>query len=104
MPLCRQTILEKLGEVVSTKPTPVRPAQPPSHAATADRTRRLEALRDRLSAAIEDAGPRDLASLAARYVAVLREIAELAPASTGDPLDDLTSRRNARRTTREDRP
>ena len=66
-------------------------------AATTDHRTRLEALRDRLEAALEDAGHRDLAPLAARYQAVLAELAGLPEVKESDDVDDLASRRAARR-------
>lgn len=58
---------------------------------------RLEALRDRLAEAVEDAGPRDLAPLAGRYQAVLVELAALPDVKEASALDDLASRRAKRR-------
>lgn len=62
-----------------------------------DRRKRLEALRDRLEAAIADAGNRDLAPLAARYQAVLAELASLPTVTETSDVDDLAARRKARR-------
>jgi hypothetical protein len=62
-----------------------------------DRRRRLEALRDRLADAIEEAGHRDLAPLAARYQSVLAELAELPAVKESDGLDDLSAARRRRR-------
>jgi hypothetical protein len=62
-----------------------------------DHRRRLEALRDRLEAALEDAANRDLAPLAARYQSVLTELATLPEAVESDDVDDLASRRRDRR-------
>lgn len=55
---------------------------------------RLLALRDRLEGAIAEAGDRELAPLAARYVDVLEKVAALPEiAKAGDVVDDLTARR-----------
>jgi hypothetical protein len=62
-----------------------------------DHRARLEALRDRLAAAIEDAGARDLAPLAGRYQAVLAELAALPTVTEVDEVDDLAAKRRARR-------
>ena len=62
-----------------------------------DRRNRLEALRDRLEAAIAEAGHRDLAPLAARYQSVLAELASLPAVKESDGIDDLAKRRQVRR-------
>jgi hypothetical protein len=62
-----------------------------------DRRKRLEALRDRLADAIEEAGHRDLAPLAARYQSVLAELADLPVTQESDGLDDLSAARRRRR-------
>jgi hypothetical protein len=62
-----------------------------------DRRRRLEALRDRLADAIEEAGHRDLAPLAARYQSVLAELAELPVTQESDGIDDISAARRRRR-------
>jgi hypothetical protein len=64
--------------------------------ASSDHRARLVVLRDRLEAAVAEAANRDLAPLAARYQAVLAELAAM-PAEDVDELDDLTRRRAARR-------
>lgn len=55
--------------------------------------RRLVSLRDRLESAIEGAGDRELAPLAARYVDVLEKLAGLPEVKEGDVLDEFTARR-----------
>lgn len=62
-----------------------------------DHRARLERLRDRLADAIDEAGHRDLAPLAARYQAVLAELAALPETTKRDGVDDLAGRRAARR-------
>jgi hypothetical protein len=62
-----------------------------------DHRKRLEGLRDRLAAAIEDAGTRDLAPLAARYQSVLTELAALPVIEESDGIDDLSAARRRRR-------
>lgn len=64
-------------------------------AATGDRLRTLEALRDRLARDIDDpeTPARDRASLARQLTAVLAEIASIAPTTKGSPLDELLKRR-----------
>ncbi len=65
-------------------------------AASGDRLKTLEALRDVLAASIMDADPDKRASLAARLTDVLAQIAELAPKEkAGDPLDEIAARRTA---------
>jgi len=62
-----------------------------------DHRKRLEALRDRLEGAIEEAGMRDLAPLAARYQAVLAELAALPVVEESNGIDDLSAARRRRR-------
>lgn len=66
----------------------------------AERLARLEVLRDQLTAAIaDDPDPRDLATLSARLMDALEQIADLksaAPAKEGTPLDELRRRRATR--------
>lgn len=62
-----------------------------------DHRKRLEALRDRLAVAIEEAGMRDLAPLAARYQSVLTELATLPVVEESDGIDDLSAARRKRR-------
>lgn len=62
-----------------------------------DRRQRLEALRDALAGRLDGAADRDLAALAGRYAAVLKELDELAVPQEGSAVDDLTARRAARR-------
>lgn len=66
---------------------------PPSE----DQRKRLEALRDRLEAAVAEAGMRDLAPLAARYQSVLAELAALPVVEESDGIDDLSAARRRRR-------
>jgi hypothetical protein len=61
-----------------------------------DHRKRLERLRDRLEGAIEGAADRELAPLAARYQAVLAELAAM-PAEEANGLDDLSAARRRRR-------
>lgn len=69
----------------------------------AERLARLEALRDTLTAAIAGApDPRDLATLSARLMDALEQIADLklaAPPMEGTPLDELKQRRGRRSAT-----
>ncbi len=77
------------------KPTPVGAPRVPE--SVTDHRTRLEALRTRLEGALEDAGHRDLAPLAARYQAVLTELASLPEVKGSDDVDDLATRRRDRR-------
>ena len=77
--------------------TPVPVGAPKVPASVVDHRERLEALRDRLEAALTDAAHRDLAPIAARYQAVLSELAALPEAKGSDDVDDLAARRRARR-------
>ena len=83
------------GGVLAKTPAPVGAprTQPPS----ADHRQRLEALRDRLEGAIETAGDRELAPLAARYQSVLAELAALPVIEESDGIDDLSAARRRRR-------
>lgn len=76
--------------------TPV--GAPKSSPGQADHRARLTALRDRLEAALDEAGTRDLAPLAGRYQAVLAELAAM-PAVDEQVVtnDDLAAARAARR-------
>ena len=75
------------------KPAPVTPG--------AERLAALEALRDQLTDAIAcSPEPRDLATLSARLMDALEQIADLksaAPPMEGTPLDELHRRRDARK-------
>lgn len=73
------------------RPAPVGAPREP--APDADYRARLLALRDRLEAAIAEAGDRELAPLTARYVDVLDRVKALPEERTGDVVDDLTARR-----------
>jgi hypothetical protein len=65
-----------------------------------DRVVRLVALRDLLAAALESADPEKLGPLAAQYRATLGELEALeSKAEAGDPVDEIASRRSARRAT-----
>ncbi len=63
-----------------------------------DRRDRLTALRDRLEAAISTCEPRELAPLAKQYRDTLLEL-DTMPAKEASRVDDLASRRAARRAT-----
>ena len=78
------------------KPTPTGGPKPPP-LPSEDQRRRLESLRDRLEEAIAEAGTRDLAPLAARYQAVLTELAGLPAIEESDGIDDLSAARRRRR-------
>jgi hypothetical protein len=80
---------------VARPSTPVGPTK--TAAPSADHVKRLEALRDRLATAIEGAGNRELAPLAARYQSVLAELATMTATTQTDGLDDLAKRRQRRR-------
>jgi hypothetical protein len=71
-----------------------KPKQDP---AAEDRRTRLTALRDILETAVHEAAHRDLAPLAARYQAVLAELAALPSGEAADDIDDLASARARRR-------
>lgn len=73
------------------KPTPT--GAPRQSTPDEDYRTRLLALRDRLETAIEGAGDRELAPLAARYADVLDRVRALPEERTGDVVDDLTARR-----------
>jgi hypothetical protein len=62
-----------------------------------DRRLALEALRHALAASIEACEPRELASLAKQLREVLAELDELPNGGEASVVDDLTSRRVARR-------
>lgn len=80
---------------MATPPTPVGASTPDP--TVADHRKRLEALRDVLTAAIADAGPRDLAPLAGQLRRVLADLAAL-PQTEGVSLaDDLAAKRARRR-------
>lgn len=65
--------------------------------ATGNRRTALEALRKTLASTIEVAEPREVAALARQLTIVLEQIAALPSAGEATPLDELTSRRAARR-------
>lgn len=77
--------------------TPAPVGAPKVAMAVDDQRKRLESLRDRLADAIDEAGHRDLAPLAARYQAVLAELAGLPAVKGSDGVDDLAARRQNRR-------
>lgn len=58
---------------------------------------RLESLRDYLERQMDDAGPREAAGLAGRYVEVLREIDAMPSPAVVSPLDEIAKRREERR-------
>ena len=62
------------------------------------RVRRLEALRDRLAAVIDDpsTGPRDLAAVSREYRMTLDKLADIRPSSGSSPLDEIAARRQQR--------
>lgn len=64
-----------------------------------DRRAALEAIRDRLAAEIDagEASPRDVAALSKQLAEIVREIDNLPAAKGASPVDDLASRRAARR-------
>jgi hypothetical protein len=70
------------------------PKEPPG---SAEHRRRLEALRDALTAAVAGAGNRDLAPLAGQLRAVLSDLAALPDVTEASDVDDLASKRARRR-------
>lgn len=70
---------------------------PREPAETSDHRTRLVALRDLLEGRLLEAATRDTAPLAARYQAVLAELAAMPAPAKGSTLDDLTARRASRR-------
>lgn len=66
---------------------------------TGDRRKTLEAVRDLLAVAIASGkvGARDLAALTRQLTDVVRELDELPNAREASPVDDLASKRAARR-------
>lgn len=70
---------------------------PKHHPGSTEHRASLTALRDRLALAVETCGTRELAPLAGRYQAVLRELATMAETAPVDGLDDLRARRSRRR-------
>lgn len=79
---------------------PKAPVGAPREKPNAEHRERLEALRDRLEAAVSTAAHRDLAPLASRYQAVLAELAAMPSVSEKDGVDDLAARRAARKPAR----
>jgi hypothetical protein len=65
--------------------------------AEGDRRASLEAVRDRLAAAMGQAEPNVIAQIAGRLQAVMREIADLPVAEKVSKADELAARRKARR-------
>lgn len=65
--------------------------------AEGDRRKSLEALRRTLAVTIEVAEPREVAALARQLTIVLEQLDALPIAGEATPLDELTSRRAARR-------
>lgn len=70
---------------------------PKEPAGTTEHRRRLEALRDALTAAIANAGNRDLAPLAGQLRAVLSDLAALPDMTEASDVDDLAAKRARRR-------
>lgn len=68
----------------------------PEDVATDQRTA-LEAIRDRLAAELEEAGGRDVASIARELRLTLAEIENLPSKREESKVDDLTARREQRR-------
>ena len=66
-------------------------------AASGDHRRALEAMRDKLAVAMDDAPDMVVAQIAARLQAVLAELAGLPVASEVSRSDELASRRSTRR-------
>lgn len=64
---------------------------------TAEQRQRLSALRDVLTAAMADAGTRDLAPLAGQLRAVLKDLAGLPDVTEASRVDDLAAKRARRR-------
>ncbi|MFM1964891.1 MAG: hypothetical protein RL134_616 [Actinomycetota bacterium] len=76
------------------KPTP--PASIAATAATGDRTKTLEAVRDKLAADLDIAPPTVTAQLASQLSKVLAELAELGAGREVSPLDELDQQRKKR--------
>ena len=62
-----------------------------------DQRKRLEALRDRLTDAVAEAGARDLAPLSGQLRAVLNDLAALPDVTEASDVDDLAAQRARRR-------
>jgi hypothetical protein len=77
--------------------TPAPVGAPRTAPPSEDQRKRLEALRDRLADAIDEAGHRDLAPLAARYQSVLADLAALPVIEESNGIDDLGAARRRRR-------
>ena len=80
---------------MATPPTPITPQA--VTAVTAEHRDRLVALRDSLTTAVDEAGPRDLAPLAGQLRRVLADLAALPDASEASDVDDLAASRARRR-------
>ena len=65
---------------------------------TDDERARLEALRGRLEAVLNDpdTAPRDLAAVSREYRQTIAKLSALAPAAQGSPLDEIAQRRKKR--------
>lgn len=63
-----------------------------------DEKARLEGLRDRLQAVVDnpETSPRDLAAVSREYRMTLAKLDDLAPAAAGSPLDEIAARREKR--------
>jgi hypothetical protein len=68
-----------------------------------DRRASLEAIRDSLAVAMDNAEPNVIAQIAARLQAVIREIGELPDGKKVSKADELAARRKARRAAAADR-
>jgi hypothetical protein len=66
--------------------------------ATGTEKARLEALRARLEAVLDDpsTSPRDLAAVSREYRMTIAKLAEMAPAEAGSALDEIARRRKKR--------
>lgn len=80
---------------MATPPTPVGPLAVPE--SVSDHRKRLEALRDALTAAMEGAGPRDLAPIAGQLRRVLADLSALPDVTEVSDVDDLAAKRARRR-------
>lgn len=80
--------------------SPTKPSQPRQSSPTSpDDTARLEAVRDRLQAALEDpaTSARDLATVSREYRLTLAELREHSPSASGSTLDEIAAKRAKRK-------
>ena len=80
--------------------SPTKPSQPSEQPPSGpDDVARLEAVRDRLEAALSDPGttPRDLATVSREYRLTLAALAEQAPSAKASPLDEIAAKRTKRK-------